>query len=105
MQLRRQGLIDWEKAKKVLLKNGFRSWSQVANDMGIQRQRLYCIRTGRTPDPRLSTVFSLCKVLGCRIDDILREETVEENPLPYLTESPCHYEEHTISAGGEPELA
>ena len=56
--------------QRLRLESGL-SQSQAANLVGWTAQRWSDLENDRHPDPRLSTLVSVCNALGCEITDLL----------------------------------
>jgi len=48
------------------------SLTEAAKAAGWTPQKWANLEAGRRPDPRVSTVETVAKVLGCKVDDLLK---------------------------------
>ena len=61
------------------------SQAQLAEKIGIKRQAIYDIESGRYL-PNTSIALQLAKQFGCRVEDLFYEETSAESPSFILAE-------------------
>lgn len=65
--------VDFGKIKEFRLKLGINQ-TEAAKRAGWQTQQQWAnVENGKRPDPRLSTIVLVCRVLGCKVSEILKD--------------------------------
>jgi DNA-binding XRE family transcriptional regulator len=65
--------VDFGKIKELRLKLGINQ-TEAAKRAGWETQQQWAnFENGKRPDPRLSSIVRVCRVLGCKVIDLLKE--------------------------------